>query len=224
MSKLTVAPPPPKKKPGPAKGSSGATGTAANKAVHPDQINIATVLVTKNHLALAYGLNIPKITKMIDGVQPFKIEGKSVLYRLMDVCQPIDNRSDIAKRISATNAAKHTGTGDRDFTGEEPPPGSTAAELKTFYQAKQAEQTFIRIKNENDQAAGELLRADDAERTFIEAFKIVAHYLDNLGDILERDGVITHAEVTDVDNSVDKIRVQLAEALSDATNGEVDEL
>lgn len=197
-----------------------ATGGRTWGAVDPNQIDLGTVLVTIGHFCRILGENPQTVNKKLKGLQPAKIIGSHALYLLKDMVNVKDFRDNPGK--STTFANRHEAP--VSFTGDEPPPHCTPTELKTFYQAKQAEQNYIKIKNDNDLTAGLLLQRHEVERTIIEAFKIVAHYLDNLGDILERDGVITHAEVDAVDQSVDSIREQLAAALRDITNSGVDNL
>ena len=196
------------------------TGGAVWGAVDENQINLGTILVTLGHFCRIMGVNPVTVGKMIKPVKPAKIEGSHALYLLTDIVQVRDYRDNPQL---TTPMAKRVG-GPKDFTGDEPPEGCTPAELKTFYQAKQAEQAYIKTKNDNELNSGELLLKADVEKTLIDGFKIVAHYLDNLGDILERDGVITHAEVDAVDRSVDSIREQLAAALREMTSGGVDDL
>lgn len=197
-----------------------ATGGEVWGAVDPNQINLGTILVTIGHYSRIMGENPATVIKKLSGVVPRKIVGNQSLYLLTEMIMTRDYRDNPTLN---TPHAKRIGA-PKDFSGDQPPPGATPAELKTFYQAKQAEQAYIKTKNDNDLNSGMLLRADDAERTFIEAFKIVSHYLDSIGDILERDGVITHAEVVGVDASVDNVRRQLVDALLEATKGEVDNL
>lgn len=196
-----------------------ASGGKAWGAVDPDQIDMNTVLVTIGHLSRVLGDNPATVNKKLKDVMPAKIIGSYALFLLKDVVVVRDYR------INPSRAAPHPKYGaPKDFTGDQPPPGATPAELKTFYQAKQAEQGYIKTRTENARSAGELLDRGDVERTIIDAFKVVAHYLDSIGDILERDGVITHAEVAGVDRSVDSIREQMAAALREITNNKVDDL
>lgn len=226
---MSAPPPPPPKKVAEkktrttSKKTTGATGIKAKRSSHADQIELPSVLVTKGHLATTFSKPTPTVAKMIQNVKPMMIVNNQVLYRLVDVVTILDSREGLALH-HAQNHPRATGGKTKDFTGDAPPPGATPAELKTYFQAKQAEQQYIKTKNDNDISTGDLLHKDDVEKTLINAFKVVAHYMDNLGDILERDGVITHAEVTAVDASVDKIRQQLAEELMNMTNGKVGEL
>ena len=236
MSNKRVPPPPPR-----IADVDVATGVNVHRSKVPNQIDLNSVLVSKGHMVRVFGLNHATYNKMIENIEPGGTCGKGDLYRLVDLVTPIDTRSasaqrdgrrraDIANRTAQVNhplnfpQPKPVESDELDFTGDEPPVGCTPAELRTFYQAKKEEQQYIKTKNENELASGELLRADDAERTFIEAFKIVAHYLNSIGDILERDGVITHAEVEGVDESIDKIRAQLVDSLMEATKGKVENL
>lgn len=197
-----------------------ATGGRTWGAVDPNQIDLGTVLVTIGHFCRILGENPQTVNKKLKGLQPAKIIGSHALYLLKDMVNVKDFRDNPTLNTPHAKRA----TGPKDFTGDEPPEGCTPAELKTFYQAKQAEQAYIKTKNDNELNSGELLLKADVEKTLIDGFKIVAHYLDNLGDILERDGVITHAEVDAVDRSVDSIREQLAAALREMTSGGVDDL
>lgn len=200
-----IVPPPPPPPPPPALPEAKETGG--------EVVNLSTAVTSVSALSRAWGIQFTVVQAMLRSVTPFYMDGKQSFYRLIDVTRIFDARK-----------AEKSSSDEKDFTGDKPPLGATPAELKTYYQAKKEEQSWIKQRNDNAIMSGQLLLADDVQKTLIETYKVVVHSLDNLGDIFEREGIITSHEVTKVDELVDKLRQQMADDLRKLTDGEVDDV
>lgn len=226
--KSSVPPPPASKS---AEGESEpnqASGGRANRSSNPNQIDLSTVLVTLGHLSGVFGPTVMSLKKRMQNVSPYSIDGSLILYRLVDVVELVETRTGTALNIAnAHNQKASSGGGEAseahegimteisEVEEEQKLSKMTPAQMKTYFQAKLARETYLKAKQDNLAASGELVEVADVERSAIAAFKIISNFMENMGDILEREGVISSAEVEGVNLVVDKQRDQLADAMLD---------
>lgn len=88
-------------------------------------------------------------------------------------------------------------------------------DMKDYFQAKKEQQNYLATKVRNLRANEDLVKVSDVERVIVNAFKAVSHYLDNLPDILERDGYVKSSDVDRLLDKMDDLRSSLTESLSE---------
>jgi hypothetical protein len=156
---------------------------------------------TLSQLAEIWGVTRNTARKRIGNTKPCDPEGRNAtVWDLKDVATFMDIRQD-ASVIKMTRGSIPT---DLD----------PVKKLK-LHQANDMEQAYklkrIKVRKE----LGKLLEADNVERVVAKAYKSLVMFLDNLPDILERNGLISRDKVVKVARLVDRTRDQMADDIDE---------
>ena len=128
------------------------------------------------------------------------------------------NKTSKAGTVPVKSAGIATEEQIKDFMAGVDKSELTLGDAKLYYQVLAEEQKYLATKVRNLRANGELVRSSDVEMIIVGAFKAVAHYLDNLPDIMERDGFIRSDQVTALIEKTDEMRGDLSIALRKIAN------
>ena len=173
-------------------------------------------------LAEFFEMSVTAVTKRIKGVTP---DGKIGRFMVWDISRVAILTNDAHTSIQQTyDLSKRNDRSLGDISADEPLPTSdlgsmTPNELKTYFQTVDIQQSYLKKKIANEETAGELLRKSDVLDSMVNSFKIISNYLDSLPDVLERDGLISSADMDKTINSVDRVRVELANSLDEFLEG-----
>ena len=214
---MFIPPPPPPKVPPP-----------------PAIFNENVVLPVKNRdkykfsipqLAEMYEVTYMAIKKRLDGVAPDGvIKGGAKVWDISRITFVTNDLNVSLQRKSTSSLDFHqedhlSSLIEDDLSSDIPLPEEnlgkmTPAQLKVYFQTLDIQQSYLNKKSANAVKSGELIPKEEVRKSFVLSFKIMAEYLDSLPDILERDGLLESDKVDRAIKSVDRIRTELANTMS----------
>ena len=157
-----------------------------------------------------FKLNRNTIVKMIGDVPPSGKNARSDLWNISDIVTLNDVRKKKKKETHVNQFGEFTTGGE----GENDPDLMTPAERRLHWQGEDLRQATMIKERRNATEARQLIPALEVEQASAAAFKTVALMLDTLPDALERDGIISSADIQVIIGIVDSSREQLANDLS----------
>jgi len=159
----------------------------------------------REELAETFGLARSTVCKMIKGIPHAGVRDRGLVWHIADVTTLKDAQKKKQRKVVENNV-------------EVNPEKRTPKERLLHHQAEGLKQSALLKQRRNDVESGVLIPALEVEKALATAFKTVALTLDTLPDALERDGMISSADVEGAIALIDVAREQLANDLANLSN------